>query len=232
VAKLDFTKKTPLRKVMIEYENQQQKGKNVQVISTYDKAGAVTSGAPPSAPNLIANAGERAGSPEQSLRDTQQSFTSLHTATERGMSPGSARRFRRSKDFANQSSYSGWNERQGGSEIRSRRESAVKMSTPLENDFRKSNTQFGDTGASWKSKREYVPSATASESFLPDISGNNPRRPPVPDGSGMTYGSGFKMDRSMGGGSLGRAAGFSSSQVEDRTTQSRSSRYAGAPPAM
>jgi hypothetical protein len=66
VAKLDFTKKTPLRKVMIEYENQQQKGKNVQVISTNDRASA----AAPSG-NLIANAGERSNSPEQSMRDTQ-----------------------------------------------------------------------------------------------------------------------------------------------------------------
>ena len=32
VTKLDFTKKTPIRKVMIEFENQQNKGGNMQVL--------------------------------------------------------------------------------------------------------------------------------------------------------------------------------------------------------
>jgi hypothetical protein len=68
VGKLDFKRKTPVRKVMIEYENQQVKGKNFQVITAFDKVGGGGSTAPP---NFIANSGERQSSPEQSFRDTQ-----------------------------------------------------------------------------------------------------------------------------------------------------------------
>ena len=58
VAKLDFTKKTPIRKVMIEYENQTAKGKNMQVISTFDNPGAAAAAAPvpTQGPNFVANA--------------------------------------------------------------------------------------------------------------------------------------------------------------------------------
>ena len=38
VAKLDFTKKTPIRKIMIEFENQAQKGGNLQVITGNEQA--------------------------------------------------------------------------------------------------------------------------------------------------------------------------------------------------
>ena len=65
VAKLDFTKKTPIRKIMIEFENQAQKGGNLQVLTGNEQA-------------LVADAGGSDRSPEQSMRDTQQSFTSLH----------------------------------------------------------------------------------------------------------------------------------------------------------
>ena len=57
VAKLDFTKKTPIRKIMIEFENQAQKGGNLQVLTGNEQA-------------LVADAGGSDRSPEQSMRDT------------------------------------------------------------------------------------------------------------------------------------------------------------------
>ena len=59
VGKLDFTKKTPIRKVMIEHENMTSKHKNLQVITSNENG-----------PNFVANATGRDGSPQQSLRDT------------------------------------------------------------------------------------------------------------------------------------------------------------------
>ena len=47
---------------MIEYENQQSKGKNMQVISTFDNAGGAAAAA--AGPNFVANTGERNNSPE------------------------------------------------------------------------------------------------------------------------------------------------------------------------
>ena len=67
VGKLDFTRKTPIRKVMIEHENLASKHKNLQVIN-----GNESGSGDANQPRLVANAtGEREGSPNQSLRDTQ-----------------------------------------------------------------------------------------------------------------------------------------------------------------
>ena len=78
VGKLDFTKKTPIRKVMIEHENLASKHKNLHVINGNGSVGGEIS-----QPKLVANAtGEREGSPNQSLRDTQQSFTSFNRSNQ------------------------------------------------------------------------------------------------------------------------------------------------------
>ena len=80
VNKLDFTKKTPIRKVMIEHENLSQKHKNLQVITTAKET--LTHQGPTHGPNFIANAADRDGSPQASLRDTQQSFASFHRSNQ------------------------------------------------------------------------------------------------------------------------------------------------------
>ena len=80
VNKLDFTKKTPIRKVMIEHENLSQKHKNLQVITTPKET--LTHQGPTHGPNFIANAADRDGSPQASLRDTQQSFASFHRSNQ------------------------------------------------------------------------------------------------------------------------------------------------------
>ena len=72
VAKLDFTKKTPIRKVMIEYENQNMKGGSINMMAANDLSYNLQGAA------LVADSGERENSPDHSMRDTQQSFTSLH----------------------------------------------------------------------------------------------------------------------------------------------------------
>ena len=197
---------------MIEYENQQSKGKNVQVISTYDKANPQPGG------NLVAETGDRQKSPEQSLRDTQQSFLS-NNRSDRMMSPSSAMRFRRSREFGGQASvtnYSGWNERHGGSEIRQSRKASELNTLDSDLGIRRSfkREDMAGTGQSWvaQSQKENHANQTASQSFLPDI--NNPvvgRRPPLGEAPSMKA-AGFKRDRgSIGGGApSGRAAGFTS----------------------
>lgn len=70
---LDFTKKTHLKKIIIELENSTQKGlinQNQNLVSGV-------------------NSGKRPGSPDASFRDTQQSFTSLNSRSSI-MSPGGA----------------------------------------------------------------------------------------------------------------------------------------------
>ena len=95
VNRLDFTKKTPIRKVMIEHENLTQKHKNLQVITNNKEI--LSQAGPAHGPNFIADAA-RDGSPAQSLRDTQQSFTSFNRSNQgEVMSPGSAARLRRSQ---------------------------------------------------------------------------------------------------------------------------------------
>ena len=56
---------------MIEYENQALKGANINVMTGNDSFN-------PQGAALVADAGERDRSPEHSMRDTQQSFSSLH----------------------------------------------------------------------------------------------------------------------------------------------------------
>ena len=75
VNKLDFTKKTPIRKVMIEHENTSLKHKDLQVITNTTN---LTHLGPTHGPNFVANAADRIGSPQQSMRDTQQSFMSFN----------------------------------------------------------------------------------------------------------------------------------------------------------
>ena len=60
VNKLDFTKKAPIRKFMIEHENLSQKNKNLQVITNTT---ILSHQGPTHGPNFIANAAERDGSP-------------------------------------------------------------------------------------------------------------------------------------------------------------------------
>ena len=61
VNRLDFTKKTPIRKVMIEHENLTQKHKNLQVITSNKEI--LSEAGPANGPNFIANAA-RDGSPD------------------------------------------------------------------------------------------------------------------------------------------------------------------------
>ena len=74
VNKLDFKKKTPIRKIMIEHENLISKHKNLKVITNNE---IFSHKGPTHGPNFIANAGDSDKSPDQSLRDTQQSFASF-----------------------------------------------------------------------------------------------------------------------------------------------------------
>ena len=60
VNKLDFTKKAPIRKFMIEHENLSQKNKNLQVITNPT---ILSHQGPTHGPNFIANAADRDGSP-------------------------------------------------------------------------------------------------------------------------------------------------------------------------
>jgi hypothetical protein len=66
VSKLEVSKKSHIRKVMIEFENQQAKTKGLQVSVQGSGASGMLGG-------------ERLSSPNQSFRDTQQSFTSVST---------------------------------------------------------------------------------------------------------------------------------------------------------
>lgn len=61
VTKLDFTKKTPIRKVMIEHENLTSKHKDLKVLTPNE---VLTHKGPTHGPNFIANAAERDGSPD------------------------------------------------------------------------------------------------------------------------------------------------------------------------
>mmetsp|Transcript_6131 Transcript_6131/g.8239 ORF Transcript_6131/g.8239 Transcript_6131/m.8239 type:complete len:172 (-) Transcript_6131:1117-1632(-) len=109
VNKLDFTKKTPIRKVMIEHENMAAKHKNLQVVTPTE---IMSHKGPTHGPNFVANANDRDGSPEQSLRDTQQSFASFNRSNmgEEQFSPGSAARIRRSqRDFGQTDTGASWN---------------------------------------------------------------------------------------------------------------------------
>jgi len=67
VNKLDFTKKTPIRKVMIEHENLTAKHKDLHVVTHAD---SMTHKGATHGPNFVATADDRDGSPKQSLRDT------------------------------------------------------------------------------------------------------------------------------------------------------------------
>jgi len=80
VSNLDFTKKTHIKKMLIELENSNQKG-----LVTQNQ-------------NLVSGvAGSRQGSPDASFRDTQQSFTSLNSRTS-VMSPGLSMNRRLNRD--------------------------------------------------------------------------------------------------------------------------------------
>lgn len=59
---------------MIEHENLTSKHKDLKVLTPNE---VLTHKGPTHGPNFIANAAEREGSPDQSLRDTQQSFASF-----------------------------------------------------------------------------------------------------------------------------------------------------------
>lgn len=74
VQSLDFTKKANIKKIIIELQNSQDRGNQLLFTSSQTLIG-----------------GERQNSPEQSFRDTQQSFLSQQT---RGniMSPSMGRR--------------------------------------------------------------------------------------------------------------------------------------------
>lgn len=61
VNRLDFTKKTPIKKVMIEHENLTSKHKNLQVITNNE---IHSHQGPTQGPNFVANAQDRGGSPE------------------------------------------------------------------------------------------------------------------------------------------------------------------------
>ena len=108
VNKLDFTKKTPIRKVMIEHENLSLKHKNLQVITQPE---ILSHQGPTHGPNFVANAGDREGSPNASLRDTQNSFASFNRSNQgEPMSPASAARIRRShRDFGQTDTGQSWN---------------------------------------------------------------------------------------------------------------------------
>lgn len=107
VSKLDFTRKTPMRKITIEFENTQSKGRGVQVTD-----------------HFVAGVGEKPRSPLASLRDTQQSFMSGSI-----LSPSSASinngtitsGFSRRKREWGTGNYEGWNQRDRNSEVRQSR---------------------------------------------------------------------------------------------------------------
>ena len=69
----------------------------------------------------MANAGDREGSPQASLRDTQNSFASFNRSNQgEPMSPASAARLRRSqRDFGQTDTGQSWNRQ--NSEVRARR---------------------------------------------------------------------------------------------------------------
>jgi len=76
VSKLEVAKKSHIRKVMIEYENLAQKTKGLQQVNMGNKSSS----------NILG--GERMSSPNQSFRDTQQSFTSITSKQTNDFGPG------------------------------------------------------------------------------------------------------------------------------------------------
>ena len=176
---------------MIEFENQAQKGGNLQVITGNEQA-------------LVADAGASDRSPEQSMRDTQQSFTSLHQSVTGGYdqmsgvspTPGG----RRFTYGAGNSTHTGWNERQN-SEIRiSRKASELGTLEPKSsrNQGGRMDSMRLTTNQSWAAKGDV---GQRSDAFLPEINdgplGSARRRAPLPDtmsGVGSNRAAGFKRD--------------------------------------
>ena len=101
---------------MIEHENMAHKHKDLQVITSNE---IMTHTGPTHGPNFVA--GERDGSPEQSMRDTQGSFASFGRSNAgEPVSPSSNARMRRSaRDFGQTDTGQSWNRQ--SSEIRSSR---------------------------------------------------------------------------------------------------------------
>jgi hypothetical protein len=123
VNKLDFMKKTPIRKVMIEHEYQISKHKDLKVITNNEILShkGATHG-----PNFIANANDREGSPDQSLRDTQQSFASFGRSNQgEPESPASTTKRRVQRDFGGTDTGQSWNRQ--SSEVRSSRRGTVDL---------------------------------------------------------------------------------------------------------
>ena len=176
VNKLDFTKKTPIRKVMIEHENMTSKHKNLQV-NTIAKE-SLTHQGPTHGPNFIADAADRDGSPQASLRDTQQSFASFHRSNQgepESPSPninGNIQLGRRgNRDFGQNSTGMSFNRQ--SSEVRSSRRTAHG---DLGGGGFDRQDSMRITGQSWADKRAAQLAEQTNSSMLPDIGGH--RRKP------------------------------------------------------
>ncbi len=139
ISKLDLARKTPLKKVVIEFENVSKRGQAQQVnLNAHEDAQRQTlnsqrSNQPHRIQPFVAGQ-DRDISPEQSMRDTLQSFNSSK------MSPTSILKSRRFKEsdpgnntFYSQYSRQQWDERQRNSEVRlSNRSDLNLMKQPSE----------------------------------------------------------------------------------------------------